>query len=53
MTGNVATDIPTFVVGSLLPPAVFDVRQFFVSRGIHGYLVGGAVRDALLRKEDP
>ena len=53
MTGYVVTDIPTFVAGSLLPPAVFDVRQFFVSRGIRAYLVGGAVRDALLgRKTD-
>lgn len=53
MTGYVATDIPTFVAGSLLPPAVFDVREFFVSRDFHAYLVGGAVRDALLgRKTD-
>lgn len=51
MTGYVATDIPTFVAGSLLPPAVFDVREFFVSRGIHAYLVGGAVRDALLGRK--
>ena len=51
MTGNVATDIPTFVDGSLLPQAVFDVRQFFVSRGLRAFLVGGAVRDALLGKK--
>ena len=53
MTGNVMTDIPTFVPCSLLPSALFDVRQFFVSRDLHAYLVGGAVRDALLgRKTD-
>ena len=53
MTRNMATDIPTSVDGSLLPPAVFDVRQFFTSRGLRAYLVGGAVRDALLgRKTD-
>ena len=53
MTGYVATNIPTFVAGSLLPSAVFDVRQFFLSRGLRAYLVGGAVRDALLaRKTD-
>lgn len=53
MTRIIATDIPTFVDGSLLPPAVFDVRQFFTSRGLRAYLVGGAVRDALLgRKTD-
>ena len=53
MTRNVAADIPTFVIGSLLPPVVFDVREFFVSRALRAYLVGGAVRDALLgRKTD-
>ena len=53
MTGYAVTDIPTFVVGSLLPPAVFDVRKFFMSRGLRAFLVGGAVRDALLgRKTD-
>ena len=51
MTGNAATDIPTFVAGSLLPPVVFDVREFFVSRDLHAYLVGGAVRDALLGRK--
>ena len=53
MTGYAVTDIPTFVAGSLLPPVVFDVRQFFMSRGLRAFLVGGAVRDALLgRKTD-
>ena len=51
MTGYVATDIPTFVAGSLLPPAVFDVREFFVPRDLRAYLVGGAVRDALLGRK--
>jgi poly(A) polymerase len=48
-----ATAIPTSVDGSFLPPALLDVRQFFTSRGLRAYLVGGAVRDALLgRKTD-
>ncbi|MCY4528873.1 MAG: HD domain-containing protein, partial [Chloroflexi bacterium] len=48
MTRKVATDIATFVDSSLLHPDVYDVRRFFVSRGLRAYLVGGAVRDALL-----
>ena len=51
MTRNVATDIPTFVAGSLLPPVVFGLREFFVSRDLRAYLVGGAVRDALLARK--
>ena len=48
MTRNAVTDLPTSVDACLLPSAVFDVREFFVSRGLLAYLVGGAVRDALL-----
>ena len=51
MSRNVMTDISTFVDGSLLPPAVFDVREFFVSRGLRAFLVGGAVRDVLLGRK--
>ena len=51
MSRIVVTDIPTFVDGSLLPPDVFDVRKFFVSRGLRAFLVGGAVRDALLGRK--
>ena len=51
MTRNMATDIPTFVDGSLLPQVVFAVRQFFMSRGTQAFLVGGAVRDALLGRK--
>ena len=51
MSRNVMTDISTIVDGSLLPPAVFDLRKFFVSRGLRAYLVGGAVRDALLGRK--
>ena len=51
MSRSVVTDISTFVDGSLLPPAVFDLRKFFVSRGLRAFLVGGAVRDALLGRK--
>ena len=51
MSRTVVTDISTFVDGSLLPPDVFDVQEFFVSRGLRAFLVGGAVRDALLGRK--
>ncbi len=36
---------------ALLPNAAGPLRRFFASRGLTAYLVGGAVRDALLGKE--
>ena len=48
MTRNAVTDLSTFVQASQLPPIVTNVREFFAARGLRAFLVGGAVRDALL-----
>ena len=48
MTRNAVTDFSTFVQASQLPPIVTNVREFFAARGLRAFLVGGAVRDALL-----
>ena len=48
MTRNAVTDPSTFVQASQLPPIVTNVREFFAARGLRAFLVGGAVRDALL-----
>ena len=48
MTRNTVTAPPTSLDASLLPPVVTNVREFFTARGLRAFLVGGAVRDALL-----
>ena len=52
MTGYAVTDHPD-VRGRLstFRRLCSTCEQFFVSRGLHGYLVGGAVRDALLGRK--
>ena len=51
MTRNTVPDLQTFVNASLLPSIVADVRHFFAARGLHAFLVGGVVRDALLGRK--
>ncbi len=51
MTRNTVPDLPSFVDASLLPSIVADVRHFFAARGLHAFLVGGVVRDALLGRK--
>ena len=51
MSGSAMSDVPSFVDVSLLPPPVAGLGEFFAARGLRAFLVGGAVRDALLGRE--
>ncbi len=51
MNRDALADVPQFVDVSLLSRSVFSVGAFCSSRGVRGFLVGGAVRDALLGRD--